>query len=78
MCICALCILHSFPDMFVPNTCIILRLVFVPNMYYHIAIRTAQEGETKMKEIEQTITTLEIAEMMNMKHGNILRKFPGI
>ena len=78
MCICALCILHSFPDMFVPNICIILRLVYVPNMHYHIAIRTTQEGETKMKEIEQTITTLEISEMLNMRHGNILRKFPGI
>ena len=31
-----------------------------------------------MKEIEQTITTLEISEMLNMRHGNILRKFPGI
>lgn len=30
-----------------------------------------------MKEIEQTITTLEIAEMMNMKHGSILRKLEG-
>lgn len=36
------------------------------------------EGDTQMKEIEQTITTLEICEMMNMKHGNILRKLPGI
>ena len=30
-----------------------------------------------MKEIEQTITTLEICEMMNMKHNNILRKLEG-
>ena len=75
--ICALCFLHSFSDMFVPNICIILRLVFVPNMYYHIAIRTTQEGETKMKEIEQTITTLEICEMLEMKHWQILRKLDG-
>ena len=27
-----------------------------------------------MKEIEQTITTLEIAEMMNIKHWQILQK----
>ena len=30
-----------------------------------------------MKEIEQTITTLEISEMLNMRHGNILRKLEG-
>lgn len=77
MCICALCILHSFPDMFVPNICIILRLVYVPNMHYHIAIRTTQEGEIQMKEIEQTITTLEIANMIGMRHSSILRKLEG-
>ena len=30
-----------------------------------------------MKEIEQTITTLEICEMMNTKHNSILRKLEG-
>lgn len=30
-----------------------------------------------MKEIEQTITTLEICEMMNMRHSSILRKLEG-
>lgn len=61
-----------------PNICAVLHLVFVPNMYYHIAIRTTQEGEIQMKQIEQTITALEISEMLNMRHGNILRKLEGI
>lgn len=30
-----------------------------------------------MEALKQTITTLEIAEMMNMKHGSILRKLEG-
>lgn len=30
-----------------------------------------------MVEITQTITTLEIADMLNMRHGNILRKLEG-
>ena len=60
-----------------PNICAVLHLVFVPNMYYHIAIRTTQEGEIQMKEIEQTITTLEICEMMNMRHDSIIRKLEG-
>lgn len=30
-----------------------------------------------MKEIEQTITTLEICEMMNMRHDSIIRKLEG-
>ena len=35
------------------------------------------EGDAQMKEIEQTITTLEICEMMNTKHNSILRKLEG-
>lgn len=30
-----------------------------------------------MEALKQTITTLEIAEMMNMRHGSILRKLEG-
>ena len=30
-----------------------------------------------MNEIEQTITTLEICEMMNMRHDSIIRKLEG-
>ena len=45
-------------------------------LVYHIAISTERK-ELSMEALKQTITTLEIAEMMNMKHGSILRKLEG-